>query len=128
MQKKGGDMKKTFFAKAVFVSIFLLLALLALPQANTSAKEITVKVGLATDQTGPLATDGRKGVDAWLWYEEYLNKEKGGWKDIKGNTVTLKVLYGDTGFTPAKTISLYKKFKSEGIVAIANGGSVSSPL
>lgn len=88
------------------------------------AKELMVNVGIAMDQTGPLATSGRKGVSSWQWFEEYLNKEVGGWKDVAGNTVKLKVLYGDTGFTPAKTISLYKKFKDEKIVAFGCMGSV----
>src|SRR3989339_1731766 len=58
------------------------------------AKELMVNVGIAMDQTGPLATSGRKGVSSWQWFEEYLNKEVGGWKDVAGNTVKLKVLYG----------------------------------
>ena len=61
--KRRGNINKKRFAKAAFVLYVLLLALLVLSQADTSAKEITVEVGLATDQTGPLATDGRKGVN-----------------------------------------------------------------
>lgn len=88
------------------------------------AGDAVVKVGVAMDQTGPLSIEGRKGLTAWKWYEEYINEEKGGWKDVNGNTVKLEVLEGDTGFKPAKTLSLYKKFKGEGAVAIANVGSV----
>lgn len=91
---------------------------------NVHAKEIVVKVGVAMDQTGPLSPAGRKGVSSWLWYQDYINSEKGGWKDINGNKVILEVIYGDTGFNPAKTVSLYKKFKSEGMVAFGNIGSV----
>jgi len=88
------------------------------------ADDAVVKVGVAMDQTGPLSIEGRKGLTAWKWYEEYINEEQGGWKDANGNTVKLEVLEGDTGFKPAKTMSLYKKFKGEGAVAIANVGSV----
>lgn len=111
-------------AVIIFASFLILLGIVAYFTEEVFAKEIVVKVGVAMDQTGPLSTEGRKETTAWLWYEEYINNEKEGWKDISGNTVKLKVLYGDTGFNPAKTISLYKKFKGEGIVAISNVGSV----
>ncbi|RJR49511.1 MAG: hypothetical protein C4576_06815 [Desulfobacteraceae bacterium] len=88
------------------------------------ADDAVVKVGVAMDQTGPVSIEGRKGLTAWKWYEEYINEEQGGWKDASGNTVKLEVLEGDTGFKPDKTMSLYKKFKGEGAVAIATVGSV----
>lgn len=88
------------------------------------AKEVVVKVGATLDQTGPLTIEGRKSLTAWEWYEEFINEEKGGWKDVEGNTVKLKVLHGDTGFKPGNTLSLYKKFKAEGVVAITQVGSV----
>lgn len=88
------------------------------------ADDAVVKVGVAMDQTGPLSIEGRKGLTAWKWYAEYINEEQGGLKDADGNTVKLEVLQGDTGFNPRKTMSLYKKFKEEGAVAIATVGSV----
>ncbi|RJR30943.1 MAG: ABC transporter substrate-binding protein [Desulfobacteraceae bacterium] len=91
---------------------------------NLSAKEVVVKVGVTSDQTGPLTIEGRKSLTAWKWYEEYINEEQGGWKDVAGNTVKLKVLHGDTGFKPGNTLSLYKKFKADGVVAITQVGSV----
>ncbi len=101
-----------------------LVALSLLLAGQAYAEDITVKIGLPMDMTGPLSSAGRKSVSAWRAYEDYLNNEKGGWKDVAGNSVKLKVLYGDTGFTPQKTVALYKKYKGEGAVAIVNVGSV----
>jgi len=106
------------------IAIMLLCIVICVPVAHVGAKELVVKVGVLMDQTGPLASPGRKGLSTWLWYQEYFNSEVGGWKDVKGNRVKLKVLYGDTGFQPARTIALYKKFKAQGAVAMANIGSV----
>ncbi|MDY7037767.1 MAG: ABC transporter substrate-binding protein [Thermodesulfobacteriota bacterium] len=88
------------------------------------AKGVMVKFGLTFDQTGPLATEGRKMITAWKWYQEYLNEELGGLKDINGNVVKIELLIGDTGFKPDRTISLYRKFKSQGMMAIMQSGSV----
>lgn len=121
--RKGRTMGKKHAGRTI-VTIILTSLFVAILSLHLHAEDKTVKVGLAMDQTGPLSIDGRKGTTTWLWYQEYLNDEKGGWKDVKGNTVKLKVLHGDTGFNAGKTLSLYKKFKSEGIVAIANIGSV----
>jgi len=101
-----------------------LVALSMFFASHAYAKDITVKIGVAMDLTGPLSSDGRKMVNAWRAYEDYLNNVKGGWKDVAGNSVKLQVLHGDTGFTPQKTVSLYKKFKEDGAVVIVNTGSV----
>ena len=116
-------MKKLNLRKVWQIVAFLLLSV-TLPMFNVYGAEITVKIGAAVDQTGPLSTEVQKIVTGWLWYQEYFNQVKGGWKDVNGNTVKMELLIGDTGFTPAKTVSLYKKFKAEGIVAIHNSGSV----
>ena len=91
---------------------------------EAKAAEVMVTVGVEMDQTGPLSVPGRKGLTAWQWYAEYLNDEIGGWKDLEENTVKLKVIHGDTGFKPSNSLSLYKKFKAQGVVAVTEVGSV----
>ena len=88
------------------------------------AKEVVVKIGATMDQTGVIGPQGRKMVTTIRWFEEYVNEELGGWKDLEGNTVKIKFLVGDTGFKPGPTLSLYKKYKAEGVVAVAQIGSV----
>lgn len=109
----------------LFLLLGLFICLTCFPSNQPAiAADTFIKVGVAMDQTGPLSIEGRKGLTAWKWYEEYVNKELGGWKDAGGGTAKLKILDGDTGFDPAKTVSIYKKFKGEGVVAVANVGSV----
>ncbi|MDY7034809.1 MAG: ABC transporter substrate-binding protein [Thermodesulfobacteriota bacterium] len=121
--------KKDFFKKAVIVSFVVLSFLFfswggAFHLEEVLAKEIIVKIGATFDLTGPLGVQGRKMATTLNWFQEYVNEEKGGLKDVEGNTVKLKYLLGDTNFKPAQTLSLYKKYKSEGVVAVSQVGSV----
>lgn len=88
------------------------------------AKDITATVGATMDQTGVIGVQGQKMVATMKWFTEYFNEELGGWKDVDGNRVKIKFLLGDTGFKPGPTLSLYKKFKAEGAVAVQQIGSV----
>ena len=71
-----------------------LVVVMCFSSTPSNAKELIVKVGIAMDQTGPLATSGRKGVSSWQWFEEYLNNQVGGWKDSAGNTVPSGIYIG----------------------------------
>lgn len=119
---------KTLFKTTIVLALIAFFGFLPLIGGHVikdaQAKEVVIKVGVEMDQTGPLSVPGRKGLTAWQWYAEYLNDEIGGWKDLEGNTVKLKVIHGDTGFKPTSSLSLYKKFRDEGVVAVTHVGSV----
>ncbi|MDY7038730.1 MAG: hypothetical protein SV375_21575, partial [Thermodesulfobacteriota bacterium] len=107
----SGKMSVVFYASLLFV--FSLFGTIFMP-GDVLAKDIIVKAALTVDQTGPVSFQGKAMENTWRWYAEYINDVRGGWKDLNGNRVKLKVLCGDTGLKAARTVSLYKKFKGEG--------------
>ena len=117
MRKKNliVNMSVIFFASLFFMFSFYLSIFIS---GEALAKDIMVKAALTVDQTGPVSFQGKAMENTWRWYAEYINEERGGWKDLKGNTVKLKVLCGDTGLKAARTVSLYKKFKGEGALSV----------
>ena len=98
------------------------------PQATTpTATAKTITVGILGSLTGPLRSIGEGAVCVQDYYTD-LNETEGGikYKDPKSGkeeVVPVKILMGDHGWDAAKCISLYERFKLQGMQFVFANGS-----
>ncbi|MDY7035904.1 MAG: ABC transporter substrate-binding protein [Thermodesulfobacteriota bacterium] len=98
--------------KAIFYQIgaFLVSLMLMTPVV---AADSEIKIGACFDLTGPYAdVDMQK---AFVDYIKYVN-EKGGFKDAKGQTCKIKLIWKDGASKVPEALVAYKEFKSKGCV------------
>ena len=123
-------MKKHWKMWAKFVGVICVLALMA--SACTSAGppekgEKKIKLGIALDLTGAIATSGAPLSWGAFDYLTYVNDELGGieYSTPEGEKakVKLDMIWEDNAYSMPKTISIYKRFVAAGVDAIANFGS-----
>ena len=120
----------------IIMAIIIMLAVVAVgcgTQQPAAAKEKVVTIGALGAMTGPLRSVGEGAIALQDYFTE-LNVTKGGiqYKDPKTGkqeTVTVKVLLGDHGWDAAKSLSLYERFKGQGMKYVyANGSTPSAAI
>lgn len=109
-------------SKAIIKSgLILLVVLLALvpiigcvPEEVPPPEKKVIKVGILSDLTGPYSTVGVPIFDGYFDYYRHINETEGG---ING--IPVKATWGDCKADPAISISLYRRFRAEGIVCLS---------
>lgn len=96
---------------AMAILLFVLLGLSSVSCAPEPAGMEKIKVGLFAEYTGAVAAQAGPAVDGCLDYLKYVNEEQGG---IGGTQVD--AIWSDVGYSLPKAISVYERFKEQGIV------------
>jgi len=112
IQINRGGMTMKFSNKVlIFMALTLFISLGTVSRGIAS--DVTVKVGAAFDITGPYSDLGmlRAFQDCIRW-----TNEKGGFKDVKGNTCKIKLVWQDCQSNIPKGMAAYKDFKAQGCV------------
>lgn len=94
-------MKRAYY----YVTVILVLALVAIPRAIPSAEAKTIKVGAAINLTGPASTFGQYHAKGHQDYFNYVNEVKGG---VAGNKIELILV--DTGYKVPEAVAAVRKF------------------
>ena len=107
--------------------VLALAATTCAPAPPPSAKEKAIRIGISLCTTGPIATAGEPISWGTLTYIKYLNEELGGIEyqtaDGKTERVKLDAIWEDNAYNVAKTVSIYKRQKTAGVLAMALFGS-----
>ncbi len=117
----------------VIVMMAALIAIGCAPKAAPTAPGKTITIGILGSLTGPLRSIGEGAIGAHDYWTE-MNATVGGikYKDPqtgKEEVVPVKVLMGDHAWDTAKCISLYERFKAEGMrLAYANGSAPTAAI
>ncbi|GEM_PF-6131329 len=117
------------------IIIVLMVLLVGCGQQTPASKtqEKTITIGILGALTGPLRAIG-EGATSCHDYFTNLNETKGGIQYLdpktgKKETVRVRVLLGDHGWDVAKSVSLYERFKQQGMQYVyANGSSPSAAI
>jgi len=96
------------------VGIIMVLAFLA---AAVGASAAEIKVGVLSDLSGPTSAVGAPYADGIKGAAEYLNAHGG----INGKTV--KLMQVDYAYNVQQALAAYKRFKSQGMVALQGWGT-----
>lgn len=104
-----------FFNILKRASFFILLSFFLSMVSTTPAiaSDIEIKIGAAFDITGPYADEGM--VRAYQDYVKWIN-DQGGLKDLKGQSVRIRLFWQDAQSNIPKGLAAYKDFKSKGCV------------
>jgi hypothetical protein len=121
--------------KVVSVIVMVLAVVLVgcAPKAAPAAPGKTITIGILGSLTGPLRSIGEGAICVHDYWTE-LNATQGGikYKDPqtgKEEVVNVKVLMGDHAWDMAKCVSLYERFKAEGMqLAYANGSAPTAAI
>ena len=109
------------------VCVLALMASACAPAGPPEKVEKKIKLGIALDLTGAIATSGAPISWGAFDYLTYVNDELGGieYTTPEGGKakVKLDMIWGDNAYSIPKTISLYKRFVAAGVDAIPNFGS-----
>ena len=112
-------MKRGMIKSGLLVVVALLVAMPVIgcvpaeegPAPPPEAK--VIKIGMLADMTGPYSTIGVPIFNGYFDYMRYLNEEKGGINGIK-----IEVLWADHKGDPSFAITVYKRFKGDGMIAL----------
>ncbi len=84
------------------------LPLMAAGCASPSKEGKTLKIGMLTPATGPVADKGMAGRDGLLDAVKYINDELGGVRGYK-----IEALYRDSGYDATKVVNFVKEFMDQ---------------
>ena len=98
--------------KIMLCSMMAFLVSLGVPPSG-SAADIEIKIGACFDITGPYADPGFLRAYQGLIK---LTNESGGFKDVKGQTCKLKLIWKDGQSKVPEALMAYKEFKAAGCV------------
>ena len=101
-----------FFKIALYCFVAVLFLFTGITNLHAAA-DVTVKIGAAFDITGPYSDLGmlRAYEDCVKW-----TNEQGGFKDVKGQTCKIKLIWQDCASDIPKGMAAYKDFKAQGCV------------
>ena len=105
--------KTTLGLSEIIPLIIVVLIVLTLVPVKAFAQERIVKVGACFDITGPYQEV--KMPEAYTHYFQRIN-ERGGLKDVKGNTVKLELVWRDCASKVPEGLTAYKAFRRDGCV------------
>jgi len=84
------------------------------PTPTSGAKPATIKIGAPWALSGVLSGTTIPAFNGLQDYIRYVNEQQGGIDGIK-----VELLWSDTGFQVSRTITAYKRFQGQGVLAIA---------
>ena len=111
-------MKQRVVKLGLVVVVALLVALPVIGCAADGAvtplpEEDVIRIGMLADLTGPYSTIGVPIFNGYVDYQKYLNEDKGGINGIR-----IEYLWADHKGDPSFAITVYRRFKAQGIVAL----------
>ena len=109
-------MNKAIISSGLLLLVVLLVLVLVIgcvPEEVAPPEEKVIKIGNLCDLTGPYSTIGVPIMYGHNAYFNYINDTEGG---ING--IPVEVMWGDCKSNAALAISLYRRFKEAGIVAM----------
>ena len=95
---------------------------------STDEKAKQARIGLAVPLTGAAATSGSAMTEGTMIWLKYVNDELGGVEyldPVSGETekIRLDVLVGDSQYSAARTVAVYKQQQGAGVIAMIIAGN-----
>jgi len=123
MEKNREERNKKRMLGMCISLVLAVLVLASYPREASAVEGVkTVKVGLGMALTGPQPAVSIPLSYGYMDHYRWINEELGG-IEVGGARYKFDVMWEDTGYTPVRAISLYKKFKGAGVKYVQFIGS-----